>query len=100
MRLREPQVGARAKTASPGWRLHITKRRQRAFKVVGPRGRKSHRGGLFHASVRSTSGYTFSSKTLTILRTYGMCFRGLRSARLLSYEPASIILIMTLRTPQ
>jgi hypothetical protein len=33
-RLREPQAGVRAKRRH-GWRLHITKRRQRAFKVVG-----------------------------------------------------------------
>jgi hypothetical protein len=46
------------------------------------------------------SGYIFSSKTLTILRTYGTCFRGFKSARLLSYEPGSMILIVTLRTPQ
>jgi hypothetical protein len=46
------------------------------------------------------SDYTFSSNTLTILRTYGRCFRGFRSARLLSYEPGSMILIVTLRTPQ
>jgi hypothetical protein len=46
------------------------------------------------------SGYVFSSKTLTILRMYGTCFRGFKSARLLSYEPGSMILIVTLRTPQ
>ena len=46
------------------------------------------------------SGYTLSSNTLTIFRTYGTCFRALRSARLLSYEPGSMILIVTLRTPQ
>jgi hypothetical protein len=35
-RLREPQVGARAIIKRcHGWRLHITKRRQRVFKVVG-----------------------------------------------------------------
>ena len=46
------------------------------------------------------SDYIFSSKTLTILRTYDTCFRGFKSARLLSYEPGSMILIVTLRTPQ
>jgi hypothetical protein len=29
------KLAGRAKTASRVWRLHITKRRQRAFKVVG-----------------------------------------------------------------
>ena len=62
--------------------------------------------GYSHKSLRTISrptvlfAYTFCSKTLTILRTYGTRFRGLSNARLFSYEPGSMISIVTLRTPQ